>query len=409
MQSRTAPWCVLSVAWLAFLLSYVDRFAWPPVMAQASRDLGLSGLQAGSYMSAFFAGYVLTQLPAGFLIDRLGYRRVLLGCFALMGTFTALMSSVGGYEMGFVFRFMTGVGSGAVFAASVAAVCAWFEPHRRALAMGLFQMGSSFGLALANFALPMLASAGGWRQALLIAGCLPLVCLIPAYLLLGTAQRGGGAPTTQSGTPLLTIARNPQVLTIAGVGFFALWATIGTGSWANTYMIREFGLSAAHSGWLMTGYGLITIVSMPGIGWLADRFPRHRAVVLVAALLTFAALLVAFGFNRNPALLPLLVPCLGAAALGYYPLLSTMLGEAVEPARIGITTALVNAVWQMGAFLAPIAVGFVLDRTHDYSLAFDLLAVAPVCGVLLLLAVHLRARRALGAEAAGAPTNTQRS
>ncbi|MBU2702966.1 MFS family permease [Sporomusaceae bacterium BoRhaA] len=110
---------VFLIVWFAFTLSFVDRLAWPPIMPLASKKLGLSAKQAGSYMTAFYTGYILTQIPGGLLTDRFGYRKVLLSSFLLMGLFTGLMGLTTSYEQGLVFRLLAGIGSGAVMAASV--------------------------------------------------------------------------------------------------------------------------------------------------------------------------------------------------------------------------------------------------------------------------------------------------
>ena len=108
---------VLVVAWLAFLFSFVDRLSWPPVMPIASAELGLSAKEAGSFMTAFYIGYVATQLPGGLLTDRYGYRKVLIGSFLIMGIFTILMGTISSYQQGFMYRILAGAGSGAIFSA----------------------------------------------------------------------------------------------------------------------------------------------------------------------------------------------------------------------------------------------------------------------------------------------------
>ncbi|MDR2945720.1 MAG: MFS transporter, partial [Candidatus Adiutrix sp.] len=129
---------VFTVIWLAFMTSNVDRFAWGSVMPTASADLGLSGAGAGGLMTAFFIGYICTQIPGGYLADRFGYRRVLLTSFLVMGFFTAMMGTVESYKAGFIYRLMAGLGSGCVYASSLRAIFEWFPERSRGTVIGLF-------------------------------------------------------------------------------------------------------------------------------------------------------------------------------------------------------------------------------------------------------------------------------
>ncbi len=72
---------VLFIAFLAYLFSYMDRMAWAPIIPLASKDLGINAAQAGSLMTAFYLGYVITQVPGGYLTDKYGYRKMLLTSF----------------------------------------------------------------------------------------------------------------------------------------------------------------------------------------------------------------------------------------------------------------------------------------------------------------------------------------
>ena len=68
---------VVLCGWLAFLCSFIDRLSWPPIMPVAMQELSLNKAEAGSFMSIFFLGYLLTQIPGGMLADRFGIRKIL--------------------------------------------------------------------------------------------------------------------------------------------------------------------------------------------------------------------------------------------------------------------------------------------------------------------------------------------
>ncbi|PMP85648.1 MAG: MFS transporter, partial [Thermodesulfobium narugense] len=175
---------VLLILWSAFLFSFVDRLAWAPVIPLAAKALSLNAKEAGSYMSAFYFGYILTQLPGGYLADRFGYRKILLYSFFIMGFFTILMGTVGNFWQGFFYRIFAGMGSGAIFSACVKGVFDWFSEKNRYTAMGFFMTASSVGVFLVNIFVPTVAKFHGWNASFYVAGTLPIITLLFAYFFL---------------------------------------------------------------------------------------------------------------------------------------------------------------------------------------------------------------------------------
>ena len=51
----------LAAITLAFSFTFLSRYIWSPLMADVSGEFGINATQAGLYMSAFFAGYLVTQ------------------------------------------------------------------------------------------------------------------------------------------------------------------------------------------------------------------------------------------------------------------------------------------------------------------------------------------------------------
>lgn len=378
---------------LAFFCSFVDRLSWPPVIPLATRDLGLTAAQAGGFMSAFFLGYLLTQLPGGMLADRLGTRKVLLTSLGLMGLFTIGMTWIPGFWTGTVLRFFAGIGSGAVLAAAVKGVYDNFGPTRRATAMGFFMASSPFGLLIANLLSPMIAASYGWRSSFLAAGSFTLLALAISWLTLPrpakTCPRAKDRPADSRNT-LRTLFRNRALMLTAVAGFFAMWGTWGTLTWANTYMHQCLGLSLQQSGRIMAMFGVGALIGQPLAGWLADRFPLHRRQVGMAILACFALLLWLFGNNQDTSRLLVLAPLLGAGAFIFGPVLNTFISELAEPSQVGTAIGFCNGVWQLGSVISPLTAGLVLDMAGNYTWAFTTLAAGPLLAVLLFALVPSR-------------------
>lgn len=387
MNQRMTQFSVLFVVWTAFLLSFVDRLAWPPIIPLASADLGITATQAGGFMTAFYIGYVITQLPGGYLTDRLGYRRVLLVSFLVMGSFTAAMGLVETYASGFALRILAGMGSGAVFSASVRAIFDWFPGKTRGTAMGFFMTASSLGVSVVNLFVPTVSQTYGWHTAFYIAGLFPIIGFVIAYFLLKertpkAKQSGTGRPFLQD---LKVLIRNRNFMLLGVAGFCAMWATWGIATWANTYMNKQLHLSLVEAGYIMSMFGLAAILCKPIIGILSDLSGGRHKLLLTIVLGLFGPILIWFGANQNPNFVYFLAILLGIAAYIYSPIMNTMVGESVEPALVGTATGFVNTIWQLGSLLSPLVIGAVIDATSSFFLGFVTLAIGPILGTIIVL------------------------
>lgn len=127
-----------------FAVTFITRFVWTPLNATVSEELGLTAVQAGAFMSAFFVGYVITQIPGGYLADRIGVKWVLSAGILLSGVASLGMAYITSYGSGFVLRVITGLGGG-VFMACATKVIADNFPNlkERGIAFGILQVGAT--------------------------------------------------------------------------------------------------------------------------------------------------------------------------------------------------------------------------------------------------------------------------
>src|ERR1700741_3862856 len=70
-------WWVAGLIWAAIAINYIDRTVLSAAAPRIQSQFHLSAVEMGVVMSAFFWSYALLQLPAGFLADRLGQKKVL--------------------------------------------------------------------------------------------------------------------------------------------------------------------------------------------------------------------------------------------------------------------------------------------------------------------------------------------
>jgi MFS family permease len=85
-------WVILFVAWLSFLLSFVDRLAWANVAISVGGSLGLPIAALGIFVTAFYVGYVICNALGGIASDRFGRPVTLAVSLLLLGISTFLFS-----------------------------------------------------------------------------------------------------------------------------------------------------------------------------------------------------------------------------------------------------------------------------------------------------------------------------
>ena len=172
-------WLLLFLAWT---VAYADRSITGPMVSWMIANrvgflaTGYPYALGGIIGSMFFAGYMLTQFPAGYLGDRYG-RKVLITVSTLWAGITTAASAAAASVLGFVgLRVATGLGEGAYYSNDRALVRVVTPERERALGMGVVFVGLATGLTLATIAtVPLLdwtaslwGSDAAWRAVFLL-------------------------------------------------------------------------------------------------------------------------------------------------------------------------------------------------------------------------------------------------
>jgi len=219
-------WVILTLAALSFLFTFVTRFSWPPLIPVMRPLFHLSAAQAGSFMSAFYFGYIITQVPAGVLADRLGPRGILAGSLIVPGIAMLMMRYMTSYSSGFWMRFVIGLFAGADIAAASRALTEWFPTKQRVIAWGVLMAAPSMGLLLSNFFVPAVNRAFGWKAVFEIIGIVSIIVGILALLFVRTSTMAekssgnplGGLKVVFTSETLLTLSLTAFLPDVGGIG-----------------------------------------------------------------------------------------------------------------------------------------------------------------------------------------------
>lgn len=381
-------WVVMATAWAAYVISIVDRQAWSNVAASVGQDFGLPVAALGVFVTAFLAGYVVSNAAGGVMADWIGPRRLISFALLPMGLFTFLFSTAHSIAAGIALQACMGLLAGADYAAGLKLVLSWFRRTDRGLATGLFMTATSFGVVFANALVPTLLGTIGWQNVYRVLGAGTAVAGLACFALLRDAPAGAAEPYARP--DLRLVLRDRDLVLLALAGFGALWGTWGFAFWANALMVRGHGISPVDAGFVVASFGVGAIVAKPVVGFISDRAGGRRKGLALACLMLFVASLLVFGRMDTLTGFRVVAPVLGVAAFVYSPMLSAMVAETVGPLRAGSALGITNAVWQLGSTVVPLAVGVVYGTTGSFFAAMAALAVGPAAAVLLLLPVRER-------------------
>jgi MFS transporter, ACS family, glucarate transporter len=180
----------LLVFWLFVLsgVSFLDRVNISIAGSSLADEYHLSQVRLGWVFSAFLLGYALFQTPGGWLVDRLGPRRILTAGVIWWGIFTALTASlptkVRGAVLFFVLvRFLLGVGESIIYPASNHFVSQWVPTQERGLANGIIFAGVGAGAGIAPTFVTYVMVHYGWRSSFWVSALIGLFAGIVWYLI----------------------------------------------------------------------------------------------------------------------------------------------------------------------------------------------------------------------------------
>jgi ACS family hexuronate transporter-like MFS transporter len=176
-------WIIAFLLCLSTMINYLDRQAIGVVSVEIRREFSLTEQDYSYILSFFFLAYAIMYAGSGYIIDRLGTRRG----FAVFISGWSIAQLLHGFAIGKwslgSYRFLLGLSEPGAWPAAAKAVSEWFPASQRALAMGIFNAGTSLGSALAPITVAVITRRYGWRNAFVFTGLIGLAWLA-AWLLL---------------------------------------------------------------------------------------------------------------------------------------------------------------------------------------------------------------------------------
>ncbi len=386
-------WAILGVLWIAYIVVFLHRLSVAPLAPFLKQDLHITSAQIGMVISAGSLGYTMTQIPVGWLVDRVGARwptgiGELIGGAAMIALFF-----VPSYLWLLIFMFVVGLTGGSLVPATSQAVVIWFPRQERATAMGIKQTALNIGGIVSAATLPSVALAIGWRYGFLFLGIIAVIIGAIALLLYkdppGAALlRSSERKSSAEAMPMLRVLKNRKIWLVSICGLCFSWVEFAVISHLVLYLTEGLLLSVVVAGGLLALSQAAGAIARPASGLLSDRGfggARKPVFLLMAGTASAMCLLVGlFGYGLSWAIYPVLF-LLGMGGIGFGAIFLTFISELGGRQGAGKTIGLGATVAMCGSIAGPIVFGHIVDTTGSYGLAWLSLAfIAAICVFLLL-------------------------
>jgi MFS family permease len=395
-------WIVLVVSILSTYGSGVFYYGFSTFVKPVVLELAWSMTAVSGAFSIYRLEAGISAPIVGYLLDRIGPRKLVFSGGLLMGTGFIYLSHVHTVVHFYASIIMISFGWSACAGVAVGnpLVGKWFV-KKRGSALGIY--GGARGLA--GLMVPLVAyliAQYGWRGALSIMAPLTWLIVLPlSFTLKHSPEQYGLLPDGVPSGPAVDDARRAEEAAKAAEADFSLRESLATPAfWIITvcmfmhqltqaavfvhlipYLI-DLGIDPTSAASVVSFVALGSIVSRYGFGWLSDRFRKKTLLVIIFVIQPVAI----FSLMRVHSFIDIIPFLLLYSTVygGTTVLLAIIIGDYYGRRNYGTIYGSVQGLSTLGGIAGPLIVGLAYDINGSYHLAFVSPAIIMVFTAILI-------------------------
>lgn len=368
-----------------------------PVVPVFASSFGVSTFWASTVISVFAFMRLVSASPAGWLINRVGERRVLWTGLGIVAVSSGLAGLSQTFDQFIVLRGFGGIGSAMFTVSAMSILLRTVSPSQRGRATSTYQSGFLFG-ALAGPAVGGLVVGISIRAPFFVYALTLTAASCVAYFGLPLhAKQTTNSDSTVIASPDEPTMTVPQALRIRPY-WTALTVNLATGMavWGLrssllplfvTQVIHK-DLKFASAGFLVSS--LTQAALLLRVGKLIDAQGRKLPLIIGTGTLTLAMLMLILDTSAAGFFFVMFLLGISAAFLGPTP--AAVVGDVVGTRGSGRVVALFQMTSDFGMIVGPLLAGYFKDLTGGFTWSFGMgLVIALVAAVMSITTTETRA------------------
>src|SRR6266404_5025893 len=405
---------IIPVALIMYTIAFIDRTNISLALPRIGRDLHLDPQQTGTVAGIFFWGYLALQIPGGHLAKHWSAKKFISVLLVVWAIFAVGCGFARTYRELLLLRLLLGVAESGVYPATLILLSHWFSRTERARANAFWLLCLPGAVILASPFSGWILDHWNWRVMLIAEGSLPFVWLAiwllfiqdhPAQaswlpedertLLVETLRRESSELAGSEKVAYLRALLRPQVFLLAAIYFCFVSGQMGLLFWLPSAMDKFRKLSSLSTGMLYTLPFIVGAISVLLVSRHSDKMRERRfhaagamlfggtCILLAVAIIPYS-LLIAFGF----------IALSGVGAYGPMGAFWAIPTETLSPKIVGSVMGFVNAIGNLGAYFAPLIVGYLNKKTGSFLAGFTYLGMITLVAAGLTLLVKTPSKHA---------------
>jgi MFS transporter, CP family, cyanate transporter len=275
------PVLLLGIATIAI------QFEVPTILSNLMEEFNMSVQTASWLMSGFTLAGLIMSIPSGFLANRFGPKRTMLGgALIIIGGSLIGAFATNAYLL-IISRFIEGAAYIIIATCGSLAVQKYVAPEKIGSATGIWTLYACLGAVMGGLVTPTLYESVGVKGLWLAYASIVLVTATILFFIVKDPQNTKtvehAAPRQPIAVPDYKVFIRPNTLIyfLAFIIYNIVLMTVL--SYAPTFM-QQNGISATQSGFISTLPMLIAIVSAPLYGFVSDKIHRCKPLYVMAML-----------------------------------------------------------------------------------------------------------------------------
>ena len=338
-------------------LFWFSLYTYVPIFPGYIESSGVSHSMVGIIIGSYGFSQMIIRIPLGIISDRLNRRKL----FILLGIIFSFLSGLGlwvfnGSLSMLFFRSLAGVAAASWVAFSVL-FSSYYKSDETTRASGYLLAANNIGQVLAMSAGSSLAGIFGTKSAFMLAAAAAVVAFISGSLI---SENREVTKKPLSFPELASVIRSRNLIIVSVLAILSQFVTYATVYGFTPIVAEALGASSTHLGLLST------LSILPGIpagalsgSYFGKKFGEKRTLIIGFIVVAFSCVVVPL-VNSFPVLI--ITQIIGGFGRGVIvPLLMGLCIKNVEENKRGSAKGFYQAIYGLGMFTGPVAVGFISD------------------------------------------------